>query len=202
MFIARVDLPSAGPCGEDEEVAALQAPEGVVQVDESGGYRGDAVVERGGVGRLFEVLVQYLSDRHEVPGNVGVTDSEKEDILRPFERLVRVGCILVADRGDVARGLNEPPHGGRAVDDAGEVLRVDGRGNGSDDVAEIAGAANLLQPLPERQLTGDADLVNGFAAVVERLAGLVAPAVALAVEVAGHLDERRYAVDHLPVYEE
>ena len=81
------------------------------------------------------------------------------------------------------------------------MLSVYGRGNGCDDVAEVAGAADLVKPLLERKLTGNADLVYGFAALVEGLTGLVAPPVTLAVEVV-YRYERRDAVDHLPSYEE
>ena len=131
---------------------------------------------------------------------MGVADAE-EDVLRPFEGLLRIGGVLVTDGGDVSRGLYEPAHGGGAVDDAGEVLRVDGRGNGSDDVAEVAGAADLVKPLLERKLTGNADLVYGFAALVEGLTGLVAPPVTLAVEVV-RFQESRNVCDRLAVDQE
>ena len=193
-------LSDGGSRSEDDEVAALEASERAVDVGESGGDGGVAVVARVGGVDAGEVLVEHLAEGDEVAGGVGVADAE-EDVFGLLEGEIDVGGVGVADGCDVGGGLDESAQGGRLVDDLGVVLGVEGGGHAGDEGAEVGLSADALEALLEEELAGDADLVDGLAALVEGVAGFVAVAVGLAVEVLG-ADERRYAVDRLPVDEQ
>ena len=152
------------------------------------------------VGRPLEVLVKHFSDRHEVARRLRVADAE-EDVLRFPQGFLGVGGVRVADGGDLAGGVYETSERRGAVDDRREMLRVHGGRDDGDDVAQVGGPARLVKPLFDGEFARDADLVYRLAAVIEGLARLEAPAVALAVEIVG-FDDGRDAAHRLAVYEE
>ncbi len=105
------------------------------------------------------------------------------------QRGVGVRPGLVSYGGDLSGRVYDLAHHGGALDDPGVVLDVYRSGHHLDEVGEVGWAADPLEPLVQRQLVGDRHLVDRLAPVEQGKAGLVAPAVLLAVEVA-RLEER------------
>ena len=81
------------------------------------------------------------------------------------------------------------------------MLDADRRRQVSDDARDEGQAAGLVELLAARELVCERDLVDGLVALPEREAGLVGPAVLVAVEVLG-LDDAFYAADRLLVDED
>ena len=152
------------PRRQDEQVAALQTTQSAIDIREAGGDGGHAPVHRVQPYSLLQVLVQHFSDGDEITGNVGVTYAEQQ-ILGLLQRLLGVRRVRVSNRGDVSSRLNQPTHRCRSVDYPREMLHVNRRGHYSHEMAQVTRPSDLIQPLLERELPGDADQVDGFAPV-------------------------------------
>ena len=150
------------PRRQDEQVAALQTAEGAIYIREAGGDGSHAPVHRVQPYGLLQVLVQHFPDGDEITGNVGVAYAEQQ-ILGLLKRLFGVRGVRVPNRGDVSSRLNQPAHRCRSVDYPREVLHVNRCGHCGHEMAQVTRPADLIQPLLERELPGDADLVDGFA---------------------------------------
>ena len=185
MLKARVLLPMLGRAASHDQVGAVQSPsQQLVEVGESGRHRSEMVVGRGLHGRaLLHVAVEHVPDVGEVPGAAPGADAE-DCLLGAAQRVVGVGPRLVPDGGDLSARVYDLAHHGGALDDPGVVLDVHRSGHHLDEMGEVGRAADPLEPLVQRQLVGDRHLVDRLAPVEQGKAGLVAPAVLLAVEVA------------------
>ena len=178
-------LAHAGAGGEHDQVRALQSSsQQLVEIGESGRHRSEVVAGLGLHGpALLHVGVEHVPDVGEVPGAATGADAE-EGLLGAAQRGVGVGPRLVSDGGDLSGRVDDLAHHGGALDDPGVVLDVYRGGHHLDEVGQVGRAADPLEALVQRQLVGDRDLVDRLAPVEQGEAGLVAPSVLLAVEVA------------------
>ena len=193
-------LADARPGGHDDQVGALEAAQEHVQVGEAGAHRAhEGGADALDAGRLPEVL-QQAADVDEVAELLTAAEGQ-DHVLGAGEDGVEVGAALVGHLGDLGGGADEQPVGGVAADDAGVVLDADGGGKLGDEAAEEADAADLFEALAAGQLVGDGDLIDPLVALPEGQAGLVGPAVLLAVEVLGPEDALDF-VDGILVHQE
>jgi hypothetical protein len=125
-------LADAGPGGEDDQVALLEPAGERVQICETGADAAD----------LALVLVQVVEpvvrgeeerlERREAALDTPLADAE-ELLLRLVDGLADVRRVVVADRGDLARGADQVAQDRLALDDAAVVDRVDRGGREVDE---------------------------------------------------------------------
>ena len=110
--------------------------------------------------------------------------------------------VLEPDFGDAVAGRDDPPLGRGIGDDAGVMLHVHRRGSVGDQLPQVRQAADFFQAVPSLQLPCHRDLVNGFAPLRHRDAGVEAELVPRPVEVLrldqGQHPVQRVAVDQQP----
>ena len=191
-------LPDAGPGGEDDEVALLQARRQRVQLAEPGpdpahlAPMGVEVVEP--VVRGVEEVAQGAEPDVHPPL------AHREQLrLRAVDRGLDVRSVLVPDRRDLARRRDEVPQHRLALDDAGVVDGVDGGGRLVAEHREVGATADGLELVDALEHLGDGDDVHRLASLEELEDRGVDDPVRLAVEVLrpeelGDLDDR-VAVD-------
>ena len=133
----------------------------------------------------------------EVAGAAAGTHPEQQ-ILGFGQRFLRVRAAFVTDRCDVAAHADQLAHNRCVVDNPSVMLDVDGGGNDGHQVAEVVGATDALQPVVERKLVGDRNLVYRLAPLKECQHRLVAPAALFGVEVR-RAQEGCYLVERVTV---
>ena len=104
----------------------------LVEVVEAGRDADDLALVLVEVVDLVEVVAEGVADRRKVLRDAPLGNGE-EGLLGLVERGVDVARVVVADRGDLAGGLDQPAHYPAALDDVGVVLDVDGRWDGVDE---------------------------------------------------------------------
>ena len=186
--------------GDDDEIAFLEARRQLVEVEEA---RGDAAqLTAMGVQVVEPVVgrVEQLLELGEADRDAPVRDLE-ELRLRPVDRLLDLGRVLVADAGDLAGGADEVPEHGFALDDPGVLDRVDGRRGRIRQLRQVGPPADLLEVLAALQGFGNRDQIHRLPALEQLEHRLVDVAVRLAVEV-HRLQEFRDLDDRLAVDED
>ena len=120
-------LADAGPGGQDDEVARLEAGGQLVQVREARRDADDLAAVGVEVVQPVVGVVEERPQRAEAVVRPALADREQLG-LRPVDRLLDVRAVLVADGGDLAGGRDEAAQDGLALDDAGVLGDVDGGG--------------------------------------------------------------------------
>ena len=124
-----------------------------------------------------------------------------QHVLGAADRAVEIGAALVGELHDLRAGGDHRAVDGVALDDLGVVLDADGGRQVGRDAREERHAADVVELAAARELVGERDLVDGLVALPQREAGLVRPAVLVAVEVL-RLDDASRRGDGLVVDED
>ena len=171
----------------------------MVEVAEAG-VDGGELTALGGLGVLIEVGLEDVADVDEV-AEVLAAAQALEQLLGAGEDGLEIGGRLVGELEDAGGGVDEAAVSAVALDDLGIELNANAGGELADDIAEIALAADLLEPFAAVELVADGDLVDRLVALPEFAGGLVDPGVLLAEEV-GRLEDRRDPGDGLGIDEQ
>ena len=137
-------LADAGPGGEDDQVALLEAGGQRIQVGEAGPDPADLAPV--GV-QVVEPVVGVVEERLELAEaglDPALADAEQL-ALGPVDRLLDLGRVLVADPGDLARGGDQVPQDRLALDDPRVLDGVDGGRRLVAEAGEVGPAADRLE---------------------------------------------------------
>ncbi len=148
----------------------------------------------------LEVLFQHLTDGQEVPVRPPLRHLEQH-CLGAIEGGVGVVGLVIADGGDLARGLDEATQGRAALDDLRVVFDMDGGGHRPDQGGEVRGSPHLVEVLAALQFLTERDEVAWLPPLVQIEEGRVDPAQLLAVEVF-RPEKGRDLHDRVPVDEQ
>ena len=175
-------LSDAGPGGDDDQVRLLQPAGQRVQVREAGADAADLALVLVEIVEPVVRRVEKRLQRGEAADDAPLADAEQL-LLRAVDGLADVRRIVVADAGDLARGADQVPQHGLALDDVAVVDGVDRGGRLVDEAGQVRRATDLLQRVVALQRLRDRDDVHRLAALIQLEDGLVDAAVRLAVEV-------------------
>ena len=184
--------------GEDHEVALLEPGGQRVEVAEPRPDAADLAAVRVQVVEPVVRVVEQATEEREARRDPPLADREQLG-LRAIDGLLDLGRVLVADAGDPARGPDQVPQHGLALDDARVLGRVDRGRGGVRERAQVRAPADRLEVLGALQGLGDGDDVDGLAPLEQveddRVdLGVGLPVEVLGLEELGDLDDR-VAVD-------
>ena len=120
------------------------------------------------------------------------SETPKIELLGPVDHLVDVLRFVIGQGGDLPGRADQPAQGGRAFDDAGVVLDMDGRGGVVDELGDVACPTDLLELIASLHFVTERDKIGRLAAFVQVEDGLVDPAVLFAVEILGRQGSRQF----------
>src|SRR4051812_14529665 len=172
------------PCGEDDQVAGLEAAGERVEVLEAGRRADDRRALERELLQLVQLGVQQLLDRAEVLARVLVGDLEDRS-LRHVDQLARAGLVAMDLRLDLVRGVQEPAQHRVLAHDARVLADVADRGDRAGQELDRRRAADRLQLAGLLEVLDQRQRVDRLADRVQVQHRLVDAAVRLAIEVAG-----------------
>ncbi len=174
----------AGPPGQDDQIALLHAAQGLVQQGEARGHAHQVALVAGEEVDAVHHIPHHRADGHQLPVDAAFADA-KDQLLGPIHHVIHIVAFVVGQLGDATGGVDQTAQDGRALDDAGVVVHIDGRGRAVDQLGDIGRAADLFQATAALQLVHQGDKVRRLPPLVEQQHGLVDPGVALPEKVLG-----------------
>ena len=175
-------LPHRRPCGEDDQVAGLEAAGDGVEVVEAGGGAGDRLALAREALELVELGLEQVVDRAEVLAAVLVGDLE-DRALGHVDEVARERLVAVHARLDLVRGAQQAAEHRVVADDAGVLADVADRGDRAGQQVDRRAAADALEVARLLEVLDERQRVDRLAERVQVEHRLVDARVALAVEV-------------------
>ena len=154
------------PCGDDDQVAGLEAAGDRVDVAEAGGGAGQLGLAGRELLEPVDLVVEDLREEPEVAGLLFVGDFE-EQLLGPLGELARLAVALVDPALDLLAGAEQPAQQRVLLDDLGVVLGVAGGRDLGRQLGDVVLAARLLDLVALGQRLADAQLVDRLGGRVE-----------------------------------
>ena len=187
-------LPYARSRRQDHQIRLLEPAQQFVELGEAGGHAHDIALVPVEVVDAIDHAVHDLADGDQIAADAALRDVEDE-LLGPVHHLVDIIRLFIGQRGDLPGGADQPAEDGRALDDVGIVLDVDGRGDAVDQRRDVGRAAHLVQDVAPFQLVHQGDEVGRLALLVQVEDRLIDPAVLLPIKIVdlkkrGDLDDR------------
>ena len=180
-------LPHRRPCGEDDEVAGLEAGGQPVEVAEPAGDPGHVDPGLVELRDPLEALGEERPDLVEVARDPLLGEVE-DDLLGAVDEHRRLPEPLAPEAHDLLAGLDQAAEGRRLLDDPRVVLDVRGRRDERRELGDPGGAPDLLELAALLELVRQGDRVDRLALPPEAEARPVDRAVRAAV-VVGRVDD-------------
>ena len=152
---------------DDDQLAAVQTGQQVVQIDKARGHAVDAALERGELLDAQIGIGQHVRDVRERGALVPAHDDIEDGLFRHAQNVADGIRLGIAGRGDVARSLDHAPERRLFIDNLHIRARVDRRGHALGQLHQVAGAAHALERAPAGQLVVHRHQIDGHALGVQ-----------------------------------